>query len=118
MIKERAIIRESGTNVSGSDATDDFTSDAIAIGSFTGITLSFWAGSLLITGKDPTLTVQASNSTDVDSFVDVTGAAQLDITTSEGVALEDFGIEFEYVRFIYLSEGTTQGEIVYQLRKI
>ena len=116
-MKNRGIIRVSGTDVTGLPASINFTSDAISMASFKGLTLTFWIDSLSVSGISPTLTVEISGSTDVDSFVKV--VTELDITTIEpSVVLEDFSIEVEYVRFIFTSNGASSGNIAYELRKL
>lgn len=114
MVKNRAIIRVSGTDKQGAVTTADFTSDAIEMGDFTGITLSFWGDSLTFTGASPTVTVEVSNDTDVDSFVAVTNATNVLLA----VALQDFTIEFEYFRVVYTYNTANAGTIGYELRKI
>jgi len=118
-MRNRAIIRVSTTDIQGDSAQVDFTSDTVSVEGFEGIVLTFWADSLAVSGKSPTLTVEVSGSTDVDSFVEVFGAIQLDLTTAEpSVVLQDFAIETKYVRFVYTSEGATGGTLNYELRKI
>ncbi len=114
MIKERAIIRVSGTDVSGDAATADFTSDAIPMGKFEGITVSLWADSFTGSGTPPKVTIEASGSTDVDSFDAVTNATNISLP----VVLQDFTIELEYFRVVYASNGATGGTLAYELRKI
>lgn len=118
-MKDKAIIRVSGTDVSGDSTGVDFTSDAVRVDNFSGIVLTFFADSLTVSGQSPTLTVEVSGSTDVDSFVEVFGAIELDLTVAEpSVVLQDFSIEVDFVRFIYSSEGATGGTLAYELRKI
>ena len=114
MIKERGIIRVSTVNVSGDAATADFTSDAVRVDKFRGITLSFWVDSLTETGQTPNVTIQASNSTDVDSFETIDGANKINIP----VAVQNLTVQFDYVRFIYASKSATGGTVAYELRKI
>lgn len=113
MIKERTTIRVSGTPVNGNAATLDFTSDPIFLKEVWDFTVSFFFDSLTITGQQPpTLTIEESNSADVDSFIPIQGWTDVNLPEF----FKDFKTEAEYIRLVYDSQGATSGTIEIQAR--
>lgn len=112
MIKEKATIRVAGTDVNGDVATADFTSDPLHLAEDWRVTVNFFFASLAVTGTQPTLTIEESNSTDVDSFIPIEGWTDIDLPNF----FRDFIAEAEYIRLIYSSNGATAGTIEVQTR--
>ena len=113
-VKERTTVRVSGTSVNGDNANTSFTSDAIAFSGLWQLTVNFFFDSLAVTGQNPTLTIEESNSTDVDSFVPVEGWTDVDLPEF----FKDFKTEAEYIRLVYDRQGATGGTIEVQVRII
>lgn len=115
MIKERTTIRVSGTDVNGNAATLDFTSDAIPFREVWQLTINFFFDSLTITGQQPpTLTIEESNSSDIDSFIPIEGWIDVDLPEF----FKDFETRAEFIRLVYDSQGATGGTIEIQTRII
>ena len=109
MIKERIELKVSTTAISGTAATSDATSDAIEFTS----NLSAWTESLSVTGDNPTVSIEVSNSNDVDSFVAITNAENIDL--SSPAFFESSYSQWRYFRVVYSSEGATAGTKYFDL---
>ncbi len=116
MIKERTTVRDSGTglDVNGDAATSDFTSAPIFMQDVWQLTVNFFFASLTFSGQVPTLTIEESNSSDVDSFVAIEGWTDVDLPEF----FKDFETRAEYIRLVYDSQGATGGTIEVQTRII
>lgn len=115
MIKERVTIRVSGTDVNGDSSQVDFTSDAIPFKDVWQLTVNFFFDSLTFTGQQPpTLTIEESNSTDVDSFRPIEGWEDVNLPEF----FKDFATRAEFIRLVYSSQGASGGTIEIQTRII
>lgn len=108
--------RVTTVSVNGRATTLAFTSDAIPLAGSSSVTINFFFDSLTTSGpnKNPTLTIEESNSTDADSFVAVSG--WVDVPLPE--FFKDFKSEAEYIRYIYDPEDASGGTIEVQTRLI
>ena len=113
MIKERIELKVSTTAISGTAATSDATSDAIEFTSNSYWSLSAWTESLSVTGDNPTVSIEVSNSNDVDSFVAITNAENIDL--SSPAFFESSYSQWRYFRVVYSSEGATAGTMYFDL---
>lgn len=114
MIKERTTIKVSGTPVNGDAATVDFTSDAILLKEVWDLTVSFFFDSLAFSGQAPTLTIEESNSRDVDSFIPIVGATDVNLPEF----FKNIKTQAEFIRLVYDSQGASGGTIEIQARII
>jgi hypothetical protein len=97
--------RATGNDVNGTNANVAFTSEPIQFNQNCVWNLNVWFTSLAVTGKDPTFTIQVSDTTDVDSFNDLTNA--VDIIAPHMVTKKDS--PWLYFRIIYDPQGATGG---------
>lgn len=107
--KKNITIRVSGTDQNGTDATSDATSDAIEFCSNSYWSFNAWVDSL--TGSAPTVTLEVSNDSDVDSFVELDGAVDLTLPCY----VESEFSKFKYMRVVYTSGGATGGTKEFRL---
>ena len=115
MVKKlRTSIQVSGSDVQGDAATVGFTSDAIPFKNNENMTLSFFFSGLTLGGLTPTLSIEESNSTDVDGFRPVKGATDVDLPEF----FKNFVVEADYIRIIFNHVGSTGGTIDYVMYKV
>lgn len=112
--KQYTTIRDAGGDIQGRPADTDIVSSAIPFKDVNKATLNFWFSSPSITGTQPTLTLEESNSQDADSFTPIFGANLVDVPEF----LKNLTIEGAYIRLKYFSNGATAGTINVDLRKI
>lgn len=113
-LKQKTTVRDAGGDVQGRPANADFVSIAIPFQEVNKATFNFWFTSPSITGVQPTITIEESNSTDIDSFTPIFGANLVDLPEF----FKNLTVEGLYIRFKYFSNGATSGTINLDLRKI
>lgn len=113
-LKQKTTVRDAGGDIQGRPADTDIVSSAILFEGVNKATFNFWFTSPSITGKTPTITIEESNSTDIDSFTPIFGANLVDLPEF----FKNLTVEGLYIRFKYFSNGATSGTINVDLRKI
>lgn len=98
--RKRISVRVSGVDINNTAITSDFTSDPIElINEYWNLNVWF-DGS--ITGS-PTITIEASNTTDSDSFNNIECFTGIQVPEM----FESFTATYKYIRVVYSSNGAT-----------
>lgn len=105
MIKQPYTFSDAGGKINGTAATLDSTTDAIEFKTNTFWSLNCALPSLAVTGSDPTITIEVSNTNVGADFNPLEGALLVDLP-------DFFEGEFstwKFFRLVYASNGATAG---------
>ena len=113
MEKELISVTVGGVDQNGTAATSSMTSEAIEFKSNGFWSINIWFSSLSVTGTNPEVTLQVSNSDDLNSFTDLTDATNIDV--ADNVVIKSEFSKWRYFRVVYTPNGATAGSKYFDL---
>jgi hypothetical protein len=106
--KYKIPVKVAGTDVIDYAGDADFTTDAILCENFEGFTLNFWFQVLNGVSPKPRITIQVSNTDNINSFVTYVDVDNIAIPQ----LFEKSSIGPRYIRFIYDSTDVGVGSVI------
>ena len=106
--KEQITVYKAGTEINDYPADADFTTDAIEWADFRGFAINVWFNVLNGTSPKPRITIQVSNTGDLNSFVTYVDAENIAIPQ----LFEKSNVLPGYMRFIYDSTDVSVGSVI------